>query len=97
MLRGGRRRSCGALIAWFGRSSGLELHVTISNEAIAIFVRFWVANTSPLPETAQPATHAKARGRYEEFVEALGNPLTRSRTLADEVSAEISGDADSLA
>jgi hypothetical protein len=72
----------------------LDRNVTISNEAIAIFVRFWVANTSPLPETAQPAAQAKARERYEGFVEALVRRLARGRTLADEVSAEIGGNQD---
>jgi predicted transcriptional regulator len=72
----------------------LERHVTISNEAIAIFVRFWVTNTSPLPEPAQPAAQAKARERYQGFVEALGRRLARGRTLADEVSAEIGGGED---
>ena len=66
----------------------LERHVTISNEAIAIFVRFWVTNTSPLPEAAQPAAQAKGRERYEGFVEALGRRLARGRTLADEITAD---------
>ena len=66
----------------------LERHVTISNEAIAIFVRFWVTNTSPLPEAAQPAAQAKARERYEGFVEALGRRLARGRSLADEIARE---------
>ena len=32
----------------------LERHVTISNEALALFVRFWLTSTPPLPDTAQP-------------------------------------------
>ena len=67
----------------------LARHVAISNEAIAIFVRFWVTNTSPLPETAQPAAQAKARERYEAFVEALGRRLAKGRTLADDVTADV--------
>jgi predicted transcriptional regulator len=66
----------------------LDRHVTISNEAITIFVRFWVANTSPLPEAAQPAVQANARERYEGFVQALGRRLARGQTLANEVSAD---------
>ena len=31
----------------------LERHVTISNEALALFVRFWLTATPPLPDTAQ--------------------------------------------
>jgi len=37
----------------------LERHVTISNEALALFVRFWLTVTPPLPDTAQPAAQAK--------------------------------------
>ena len=40
----------------------LERHVTISNEALALFVRFWLTVTPPLPDTAQPAAQAKGRG-----------------------------------
>lgn len=67
----------------------LERHVTISNEAIALFVRFWLTSTPPLPDTAQPAAQAKGRERYEGFVEALGRRLARGRTLSDEITAEV--------
>ena len=73
----------------------LERHVRISNEAIAIFVRFWVTNTSPLPETAQPAAQTKGRERYEGFVEALGRRLALGRSLADEIVAEMDAVVDS--
>jgi predicted transcriptional regulator len=72
----------------------LERHVKISNEAVALFVRFWLTSTPPLPDSAQAASQAKGRERYEDFVEALGRRLARGHTLADEVSAEISGDGD---
>src|SRR5947199_8530276 len=67
----------------------LERHVTISNEALALFVRFWLTVTPPLPDTAQPAAQTKGRERYEGFVEALGRRLARGRTLADEVVSDI--------
>lgn len=67
----------------------LERHVTISNEALALFVRFWLISTPPLPDTAQPAAQAKGRERYEGFVEALGRRLAKGNTLADEVSRDI--------
>jgi predicted transcriptional regulator len=66
----------------------LERHVTITNEALALFVRFWLAATPPLPDTAQPAAQAKGRERYEGYVEALGRRLAKGRTLADEVSQD---------
>ncbi|MDP2375275.1 CopG family transcriptional regulator [Reyranella sp.] len=39
----------------------LERHVTISNEALALFILFWLTSTPPLPDTAQPAAQAKGR------------------------------------
>ena len=67
----------------------LERHVTISNEALALFVRFWLTSTPPLPDTAQAAAQAKGRERYDGFVEALGRRLARGKTLADEITTDI--------
>ena len=67
----------------------LERHVMISNEALALFVRFWLNSTPPLPDTTQAAAQAKGRERYEGFVEALGRRLARGRTLADELTRDV--------
>ena len=67
----------------------LERHVTITSEALALFVRFWLTATPPLPDTAQAAAQAKGRERYEDYVEALGRRLAKGRTLTDEVSRDI--------
>src|SRR4249919_1925151 len=67
----------------------LERHVTISNEALALFVRFWLTVTPPLPDTAQPAAQAKGRERYDGFVEALGRRLAKGQTLAQEISQDV--------
>ncbi len=66
-----------------------ERHVTISNEALALFVRFWLTSTPPLPDTAQAAAQAKGKERYDGFVEALGRRLARGRSLADEIVSDI--------
>lgn len=66
----------------------LERHVTISNEALALFVRFWLTATAPLPDTAQAAAKVKGRERYEGYVEALARRLAKGRTLAQEVSED---------
>lgn len=73
----------------------LDRHVTITNEALALFIRFWLTSTPPLPDTAQAAAQTKGRERYEGFLEALGRRLARGRTLADEVVRDISAEADS--
>ncbi|MGA7811197.1 CopG family transcriptional regulator [Bradyrhizobium sp.] len=67
----------------------LERYSAISNEALALFVRFWLTVTPPLPDTAQPAAQAKGRERYEGFVEALGRRLAKGQTLAEEVSQDV--------
>ncbi len=67
----------------------LERHGTIGNEAIALFVRFWLTAVPPLPDSAQAAAQAKGRERYEGFVEALGRRLAKGKSFADEVSRDI--------
>ncbi|MGO3934228.1 CopG family transcriptional regulator [Rhodopseudomonas pseudopalustris] len=71
----------------------LERHVTISNEALALFVRFWLTVTPPLPDTAQPAAQAKGRERYEGFVKALGRRLAKGQTLSQEITQDVSPNA----
>jgi hypothetical protein len=66
----------------------LERHVTISNEAIALFVRFWLTATSPVPDAALPAAQAKGRERYARFIEALGRRLAKGQSLAQEISLD---------
>jgi predicted transcriptional regulator len=67
----------------------LERNLTISNEALALFVRFWLTTTPSLPEGVQQAAQAKGRERYEGFVDALGRRLAKGRTLAEEISQDI--------
>jgi predicted transcriptional regulator len=67
----------------------IEQHVTISNEALAVFVRFWLTSTPPLPDSASTAAHAKGRERYDGFVEVVGRRLARGKRLADEVIRDI--------
>jgi predicted transcriptional regulator len=71
----------------------LERHTTISNEALALFVRFWLTATPPLPDTAQPAAQAKGRERYENFVDALGRRIAGGKSLAQELSYDVKAGA----
>lgn len=68
----------------------LERHLKISNEAISLFVRFWLTSTPALPDTAHPAAQAKGRERYEGYVAALGRRIARGQSLADEITVEMS-------
>jgi hypothetical protein len=67
----------------------IERHVMISNEALAVFVRFWLTSTPALPDTALAAAQTKGRERYAGFVEALGRRLAHGRKLSDEIIFDI--------
>jgi predicted transcriptional regulator len=71
------------------RMERIERHVTISNEALAVFVRFWLTSTPPLPDTGLAAAQTKGKERYQGFVEALVRRLARGHKLADEVSLDV--------
>jgi hypothetical protein len=49
----------------------LERNSSLSTETLALFVRFWLTITSPLPPDAQATAQIKGRERYEGFIEAL--------------------------
>jgi predicted transcriptional regulator len=63
----------------------MERRVTIANEALAVFVRFWLTSTPPLPDAAFAAAQSKGRERYDGFIEAIGRRLARGNTLDDEL------------
>jgi hypothetical protein len=66
----------------------LERDLTISVEALALFIRFWLTVTPSLPESAQSAAQAKGRERYESFLETLGRRLAKGQSLLREVSMD---------
>jgi len=67
----------------------LERDLTISTETLALFVRFWLTVTPPLPADAQAAAQVKGRERYESFVEALGRRLANGATLSQEIPNDV--------
>lgn len=69
----------------------LERHTVITNETLALFVRFWLTHTPPLPDTAQAAAQAKGRQRYESFVETVGRRVAHGKSLIDEITREVDG------
>lgn len=67
----------------------LERNSGLTTEALALFVRFWLTVTPPLPPEAQAAAQVKGRERYEGFIEALGRRLNQGRTLLDEIPKDM--------
>jgi hypothetical protein len=67
----------------------LEYQVKIANEALALFVRFWLTTTPPLPDTARAAAQASGSERYRGFIEALGRRIEKGQSLTSEISRDI--------
>jgi len=64
----------------------LERDLSVVAETLALFIRFWLTVTPPLPQSAQAAAQAAGRERFESFLEALGRRLAKGRSVLREVS-----------
>ena len=64
----------------------LERDQEITTEALALFVRFWLTTTPPLPDDTYAAAKAKGKERYGGFVQTLSRRLAKGSTLTKELS-----------
>jgi hypothetical protein len=67
----------------------LERNTGITMEMLALFVRFLLSITPPLPSDAQASAQAKGRQRYEGFVEALGQRLQKGQSFLSEIPEDV--------
>ncbi|OOO17815.1 CopG family transcriptional regulator [Rhizobium sophoriradicis] len=67
----------------------LERDLEITSETLALFVRFWLNSTVPLPEEGQAAARVKGAERYDQFIAALGRRLSQGPKLDHEVSEKV--------
>lgn len=72
----------------------LEWHVELSNETLALFIRFWLTSNAPLPDTALAAAQAMGKERWERFVESLNRRMEFGPRLKNEVSQDVSTHSD---
>jgi predicted transcriptional regulator len=63
----------------------LEFQIEVTNEALALFVRFWLTANPPLPESAKVAAQAQGKERYKGFVESLARKLESETGLLGEL------------
>jgi hypothetical protein len=61
----------------------LNHSVEIGNEALALFVRFWLVANPPLPDATIVAAQAKNKERYDGFVQALARRLDGTERLGN--------------
>lgn len=67
----------------------LERDQTIEIETLALFVRYFLTVSTPVPEAHQEAAKAQGKARFEQFVEQLGRHLLRGRSLVRDVVEEL--------
>lgn len=66
----------------------LERDQNILIETVALYVRYFLMVSIPVPEAQQDAARAQGRARYGQFVDQLARHLQRGRSLVREVHAE---------
>lgn len=67
----------------------LERDQAIEIETLALFVRYFLTVSTPVPEAHQEAAKAQGKARFEQFVEQLGRHLLRGRSLVRDVLEEL--------
>lgn len=70
----------------------LERDQAILIETVALYVRYFLTVSTPLPEAHQDAARAQGRARFEQFVEQLARHLLRGRSLVRDVVGEMHPD-----
>ena len=75
----------------------LERNAGITMETLAMFVRFYLTVTPPLPPGAQASAQAKGQKRYEGFVEALGQRLQKGQSFLNEIPEDVGNDPSRVA
>jgi hypothetical protein len=67
----------------------LERDQTILIETLALYVRYFLTVSTPVPEAHQEAARAQGKARFSQFIEQLGRHLMRGHSLIKEVYEEI--------
>lgn len=75
----------------------LERDQNIEIETLALFIRYFLTVSTPVPEAHQEAAKAQGKARFEQFIEQLGRHLLRGRSLVKEVIQEIQPEAAKVA
>lgn len=63
----------------------LERDQNILIETVALYVRYFLSISAPVPEEQQEAARALGRARFEKFIEQLAGHLRRGRSLVADV------------
>jgi len=64
-------------------------NLDLSNETLALFIRFWLTSTAPLPDTAMKAAQAMGKERWERFIDSLTKRMEVGPRLRREVGIDV--------
>lgn len=67
----------------------LERDQNVLIETLALYVRYFLTVSLPVPEGQQDAARAQGRVRYTQFIEQLARHVQRGRSLVREVHEDI--------
>ena len=67
----------------------LERNLAITTETLALFIRFFLTVTPPLPNTDQDAARALGKERFDYFITQLGRRLAGGKNMISDVLDEI--------
>lgn len=70
----------------------MERDQNIQIETLALFIRYFLTISTPVPEAHKDAARACGKARFEQFVEQLGRHLLRGRSLVRDVVEELHPD-----
>lgn len=75
-----------------GRVERVERDLTVTAETLALFVRYYLTMTPPLPEQDRRAAQALGRERFEGFIEQVTERLAASTNLSAQVLSATTND-----
>lgn len=70
----------------------LERDQGILIETVALYIRYFLTVSLPVPEGQQDAARAQGRARYTQFIEQLARHIQRGRSLVREAHEELAPD-----
>ncbi len=74
----------------------LDRNQSIDLESLALFIRYFLTITPPLPASDQASAHAIGRERFEVFIAQVGRRLTGDKSLAKDVAVTLGADEPDL-
>lgn len=67
----------------------LERDQNVLIETVALYIRYFLTVSIPVPEGQQDAARAQGKARYLQFIEQLARHIQRGRSLVREVHEDI--------